>query len=1433
MEAGCTPIFATVTDEVSEEELHTEACHVLDEGHFHNEACYWLDEGYSHGDWCYVWNAAGEEWLLYCGEEERTAEWFLVCGTEEKQAEWIRLCYYLDEGHLHIEECYIWDEDEEGWHLICQTEERGAQWIPTCNSFDLQDETEEVHDTEAEPIGWHCYYETTPSCGHIDCFNCDMEPDTGAGSPEENEGDGPSILFEYGNPMELYTGELYEGMDTDWLLLLGVTATDENGVDITDLLYVYDDDGFAEFVDGYITILNEMMAPSGESHNWFEDDRDWFSEYGEDDNEDDHEMDHIAAYGMDGFGFKLGDTVFTGKIIYAVTAVVSDDMEETEEAASQPRDETEEAASQPKEIILGRTREVIVQYGGYGELASMACNVMDCIHSWPASGTSGLGASNAANSANPHIVGCRTGLDRVRRRLDNHYKIVRNIDLEFTYAGVALLGSSINWDPIGTNNSGNAFSGTLAGEKGVDGKPLYTISNLQISGIGGLFRSLRAATVSDINIVLSESGKVSSSAYSGTLSGRAHAVNNVPTRIENVHISGHPDPDVRSVVGAASASNTTSYHGGMVGFLEGSHIKGCSVRKVRLQGGDRIGGIAGLASAGSIIEDCLVEDMISRTHGTNNYHGGIAGLLSSSEILGSSVKSASLEGNAYVGGAAGAAFTGASIRNTTVENVMVHGRSSYTGGFLGVLYNACKEPNTSSSSPPSCNCREPDGVRNAHVTGAHVINAYVTNESRYAGGFVGAVYCTSFIDGSTVKGVTVFTESHYAGGYVGALYGRGRIDNSHVTDARVMCGTNRNGSPRNVSTSYNAGGFASLLYNNSEINKSSVTNAEVLVRRSYAAGFAGNIYNRARVTDSHVTNVHITALNYAGGFAGSIYNSARSVGNSVTGADVHAMGYRAGGFAANLYNSAYVSGCTVNGFMADRQPGKPGPLPENVPGDNLPFIPDLHGSLAGGVKPTHVRTSSTSTSSTQRKYSGTGGFAGVAYNSAIMKRCLVTNVIVESILDAGGFIGYAYNSANISISRVEQADVRGGENAGGFIGSSMSFTDTASSSNASLHNTYVQGTVSGHTNVGGFVGLHQNGSRGSIFNSYTATTITVISPPEGGAPSNIGAFSGLQATGNREGRFTGTNYFDSTLATSSGVTRPIGSVDGIPANALPPLLQGRPSEIMASEPVGSYEEGDFRRPLSDPDFVYSGWAFGPIWEEPPREPDGYVYAFFGIGDGCIDDFDGYYPDWVRLNAAVSGEYDIDDPDHTPSSERGIVTEVRIHPHGSLNGVDQKNGSIYHLVIQDPTRIIGANITKTHSIDFDGRTIFVEDGRNVTIRAGGTAVSGSSSTPSETNRITLENNADRHFWIEERGTLTVGSGITIDGGSAPGEIVYGSGGIMVDGGRLFLHGLTAAAPASIENCNDEMGGAIYVAPCGILTRNAASRIGAQRGPVANI
>ena len=77
---------------------------------------------------------------------------------------------------------------------------------------------------------------------------------------EEDEDNGyeeqePKVTFEFeGDRLVIEMGEFYEGVEIDAILLRGISAATEKGEDVTHLVEVYDDGGFAEY-------LRENFAP--------------------------------------------------------------------------------------------------------------------------------------------------------------------------------------------------------------------------------------------------------------------------------------------------------------------------------------------------------------------------------------------------------------------------------------------------------------------------------------------------------------------------------------------------------------------------------------------------------------------------------------------------------------------------------------------------------------------------------------------------------------------------------------------------------------------------------------------------------------------------------------------------------------------------------------------------------------------------------------------------------------------------------------------------------------------------------------------------------------------------------------------------------------------------------------------------------------------
>ena len=73
----------------------------------------------------------------------------------------------------------------------------------------------------------------------------------------------PAVVFEIDGPLTLTAADLYLGMNTDAALLSDVTAVDGYGADISHLITVEDDGGFAEFVMNFFFehVLLALMTP--------------------------------------------------------------------------------------------------------------------------------------------------------------------------------------------------------------------------------------------------------------------------------------------------------------------------------------------------------------------------------------------------------------------------------------------------------------------------------------------------------------------------------------------------------------------------------------------------------------------------------------------------------------------------------------------------------------------------------------------------------------------------------------------------------------------------------------------------------------------------------------------------------------------------------------------------------------------------------------------------------------------------------------------------------------------------------------------------------------------------------------------------------------------------------------------------------------------
>jgi len=117
-------------------------------------------------------------------------------------------------------------------------------------------------------------------------------------------------------------------------------------------------------------------------------------------------------------------------------------------------------------------------------------------------------AGGSGSESDPFLISTPQELDSIRYYINLHYKLTQNIDMD-----VAPFNSGEGWTPIGTNSSGQEFSGSLDGNG-------YKIQNLYINrpntDFVALFGATKNALIKNIGI---EEADVTGKNYVGALIG--------------------------------------------------------------------------------------------------------------------------------------------------------------------------------------------------------------------------------------------------------------------------------------------------------------------------------------------------------------------------------------------------------------------------------------------------------------------------------------------------------------------------------------------------------------------------------------------------------------------------------------------------------------------------------------------------------------------------------------------------------------------------------------------------------------------------------------------------------------------------------------------------------------------------------------------------
>ncbi len=211
------------------------------------------------------------------------------------------------------------------------------------------------------------------------------------------------------------------------------------------------------------------------------------------------------------------------------------------------------------------------------------------------------------------------------------YELVDDIDFSDDGTGSPIDqngGTAGNFDPIGSDQSGERFTARLHGNG-------HSISNLNIDITGraaaddhtndaGLFAACDNADISNLTLTNPTiRGRRRVGALCGGTSG---------TRLSNAHVAG-------GSIQGDSASTVDLSIGGLVGWADSSELTGSSSGNVSDGGGgivDSMGGLVGQADNSEITGSSASGNVSDGGGGIVNSMGGLVGWANSSEITGSS-----------------------------------------------------------------------------------------------------------------------------------------------------------------------------------------------------------------------------------------------------------------------------------------------------------------------------------------------------------------------------------------------------------------------------------------------------------------------------------------------------------------------------------------------------------------------------------------------------------------------------------------------------------------------------------------------------------------------------------------------------------------------------------------------------------------------------
>ena len=271
------------------------------------------------------------------------------------------------------------------------------------------------------------------------------------------------------------------------------------------------------------------------------------------------------------------------------------------------------------------------------------------------------------------------------------------------YAGFAgvLYGElhHVTFDKAQISNNHNC--GVIGGFIGTGGKPGYVhdiiVKNSTVSltptsegnsydniACGGLASNAKEARIETCDVQIDVINSSTSSNFRNATGGIVGKTLESKNILKNLTFRG------------TVKSNTEKYTGGILGWQVNSGVKieNCTVEATITSGAERVGGIVGHFDGGTI-SACTVKGKVEQRADLENT-GGIAGIVSQKSIIENcSVEASVISKGQKIGGILGQAENGVDITGCTVSGSVTTGAKGYVGGI-------CAQTNNATSTFESC-----------------------------------------------------------------------------------------------------------------------------------------------------------------------------------------------------------------------------------------------------------------------------------------------------------------------------------------------------------------------------------------------------------------------------------------------------------------------------------------------------------------------------------------------------------------------------------------------------------------------------------------------------------------------------------------------------------------------------------------------------------